>query len=548
MSTADVSLHEKISLVEKVTEESSEDVRLHEERSLLDLVATKDKKKDEANLYDDINMIKIDDENKVSTPDISSSLDDDDDEDSVKQRHENHGKRKWFCVIGCAIAHFVLGGFERSNGVLYIHIQNKFGNGASDIAWVLSLSVTLKLLFGPVASILCTKFTPRCVVVSGAILFGLGLLISAFVPHFVILYITIGVITGIGKSLAYQPGLVVVGQYFKKRRGAAVGLATAGGGIGTLVLPPLFETMLNYYGFSGGLMIISAVALHMCISGMLYKSPTRRKLHRQSLISHSCERFHDSRLINSSELTEYQMAETEEQNKKAPNKYHKLWIGRCLKSCNTVKDKESSSKMLDFSLLKRPDFLMFCVGISFLALSFNSMLIFIPPLVKSRGLSGIQGACVMSVAGIFDTIGRIASGFILEIKRLRNFRKLLYNTVMFMLALVIFSLPFTVTFVEFCVVAAIFGLLIGTYTSQKSVILVDIVGSEALNSSFGILIFFQGVGTLIGPPITGVFKDEYNAYADGFLFIGSTRFIGAFILLLNNTVKCNNCKPEFSIK
>lgn len=109
MSTADVSLHEKISLVEKVTEESSDDVRLHEERSLLDLVATKDKKKDEANLYDDTNMIKIDDENKVSTPDISSSLDDDDDEDSVKQRHENHGKRKWFCVIGCAIAHFVLG-------------------------------------------------------------------------------------------------------------------------------------------------------------------------------------------------------------------------------------------------------------------------------------------------------------------------------------------------------------------------------------------------------------------------------------------------------
>ena len=91
-------------------------------------------------------------------------------------------------------------------------------------------------------------------------------------------------VVGIGKSLAYQPGLVVVGQYFKKRRGAAVGLATAGGGIGTLVLPPLFETMLNYYGFSGGLMIISAVALHMCISGMLYKSPTRRKLHRQSLM------------------------------------------------------------------------------------------------------------------------------------------------------------------------------------------------------------------------------------------------------------------------
>ena len=60
------------------------------------------------------------------------------------------------------------------------------------------------------------------------------------------------------------------------------------------------------------------------------------------------------------------------------------------------------------------------------------------------------------------------------------------------------------TFIEFCVVAAVFGLLIGTYTSQKSVILVDVVGAEGLNNSFAILIFFQGIGTLLGPPLTGM--------------------------------------------
>ena len=85
--------------------------------------------------------------------------------------------------------------------------------------------------------------------------------------------------------MAYQPGLVVVGEHFVKKRGVAVGLATAGGGIGTLVFPPLFELLLTYYGFSGGLMIISGIALNMCISGMLYQSSLEnRTLRSQSLM------------------------------------------------------------------------------------------------------------------------------------------------------------------------------------------------------------------------------------------------------------------------
>lgn len=447
-------------------------------------------------------------------------------------------RRNWSCVVGCAIAHFVLGGFERSNGILYLHIQEKFGRNASDIAWVLSLSVTFKLLFGPVASVLCTRFTPRLVVITGTVLCAIGILVSAFVPYFFLLYLSYGVLAGIGKSLAYQPGLVVVGQHFEKRRSIAVGLATAGGGVGTLLLPPLFEMVLENYCFAGGLMIISAISLHMCISGMLYKTaPPKGRLKRDSFISHSCERFHDNRLLQGSEGSDLSTSTSCERKKQ--KLFHKLWISKCLKSCSQkCKTKDSSQKRIDLSLLKRPDFVMFCVGICFLALSFNSMLVFIPPLVGSRGLTRLQGAYVMSVAGVFDTVGRISSGFILNIKRLRNVRKVLYNIVMFLLSFVIFFLPFTVTFFEFCVVAAVFGLLIGTYTSQKSVILVDVVGSEALNSSFGILIFFQGVGTLLGPPITGVFKDFLNSYADGFFFLGSTTFVGAVILLFSNFVKC----------
>ena len=43
----------------------------------------------------------------------------------------------------------------------------------------------------------------------------------------------------------------------------------------------------------------------------------------------------------------------------------------------------------------------------------------------------------------------------------------------------------------------------GAYVAQKSVILMDMLGAERLASSFGLLSFFQGLGNLVGPPLSG---------------------------------------------
>jgi len=40
-------------------------------------------------------------------------------------------------------------------------------------------------------------------------------------------------------------------------------------------------------------------------------------------------------------------------------------------------------------------------------------------------------------------------------------------------------------------------------------VLVDLLGLDKLTSSFGLLLMFQGVATLIGPPIAGNF--EFNS-------------------------------------
>ena len=38
-----------------------------------------------------------------------------------------------------------------------------------------------------------------------------------------------------------------------------------------------------------------------------------------------------------------------------------------------------------------------------------------------------------------------------------------------------------------------------------SVILVDLLGLDRLTSSFGLLLIFQGIATILGPPIAGLY-------------------------------------------
>lgn len=78
--------------------------------------------------------------------------------------------------------------------------------------------------------------------------------------------------SGLGRSLTYTPSLLIVGYYFNKKRGVAVGLSTSGVGFGTFVCPPLFEFLFDYYGFEGAFLIMGAIMSNFFVSGALSRS------------------------------------------------------------------------------------------------------------------------------------------------------------------------------------------------------------------------------------------------------------------------------------
>lgn len=62
---------------------------------------------------------------------------------------------------------------------------------------------------------------------------------------------------------------------------------------------------------------------------------------------------------------------------------------------------------------------------------------------------------------------------------------------------------FCITYTTLVIYAAVFGATIGAYVGLTSVVLVDLLGLEKFTNAFGVVLLFQGIASLAGPPIAG---------------------------------------------
>lgn len=83
-------------------------------------------------------------------------------------------------------------------------------------------------LFGPITSGLSERYGCKVVAFLGGLLCFLGLLLTSFVSDLSKLYLTYGVLWGIGSSFCYFPTLTVPGEYFCQRLSLVNGIVTAG--------------------------------------------------------------------------------------------------------------------------------------------------------------------------------------------------------------------------------------------------------------------------------------------------------------------------------
>src|ERR1022692_1222619 len=89
---------------------------------------------------------------------------------------------------------------------------------------------------------------PRPVALAGAVLYGLGTMLTGSAHSLTALYLTYGVIGGAGLGLGYIVPIATLVRWFPDKRGMITGLAVAGFGAGALVTAPAANALVASLG------------------------------------------------------------------------------------------------------------------------------------------------------------------------------------------------------------------------------------------------------------------------------------------------------------
>lgn len=116
-----------------------------------------------------------------------------------------------------------------------------------------SLLIVLQTFLSPAQGWLVERFGPKALVASGAALSGLGWVLSAKATTLLLLFLTYGVLCGVGTGIVYIGIIGLMARWFPDRRGFAIGMVAAGYGIGAFLTTFPIDTMMKSSGYQATL-------------------------------------------------------------------------------------------------------------------------------------------------------------------------------------------------------------------------------------------------------------------------------------------------------
>ena len=197
-------------------------------------------------------------ESLISSSEISSDC------DGGEEEPETGGWYGWLVVAASFTCVCVLDGVGYSYGIFLQPLLQEFDQGRGILSIAGSLQVGVYGLSSPLVSRLVERWGERKVAMLGALVSCLGLLLASLAQGIKTLLLCYSLVTGLGFGLMYLPSVVIPSKYFTTRRSLATGVVLCAAGVGTFLLAPLSQTLLDTWGWRGamrGLALTSAACL-----------------------------------------------------------------------------------------------------------------------------------------------------------------------------------------------------------------------------------------------------------------------------------------------
>jgi len=133
--------------------------------------------------------------------------------------------------------------------VFRVPLANQFHRSISEVTWTFTICIFVLGVSAFFGGLWLNKKGPRIVALTGGFLYGLGVFLASFsADRLWWLYLSYGLIGGIGLGFGYIVPLAVLVKWFPDRRGLITGVAVGGFGLGALVTAPAATRLIQSVG------------------------------------------------------------------------------------------------------------------------------------------------------------------------------------------------------------------------------------------------------------------------------------------------------------
>jgi MFS family permease len=167
----------------------------------------------------------------------------------------------WRIVAVSFVTHFLtVGTVFYSFGVFFHPLAEEFHWTRAEVSWGFSLAAVVGAVYGPIFGRLVDRYGPRPVQLFGAVVLGLAFATFSAIQSLLQFYLCMGLLVALGSSaLGPVSSNTAVARWFVRRRGRALGIATAGISMGGVVFVPLTQELTARIGWRGAALTIAAL-------------------------------------------------------------------------------------------------------------------------------------------------------------------------------------------------------------------------------------------------------------------------------------------------
>lgn len=177
----------------------------------------------------------------------------------LPRRAPEGGRAAWLRVCAAAFAFSGTVGIQYAFSLLYGELLAEFDAREEEIALIGSLALTVVMASAPATGAIIGRFGARRTCATGGVLAALGLCASAAATRPWHLYVTFGLVTGLGHSFSSIAPVFVLSAWFDKRFALAMGIANTGTAFAPLVLGPAAPAIFAAVGWRSALLGLALI-------------------------------------------------------------------------------------------------------------------------------------------------------------------------------------------------------------------------------------------------------------------------------------------------